>query len=67
MIILRAYLSTHKFDVICISEAYLDSDTSHEDANLEIVGYTLVRADHPFNTKRVRFVFITDILLLFDY
>ena len=50
--LLRTYLSTHRFDVICISETYLDSDTSHEDANLEIVGYTLIRADHPSNTKR---------------
>ena len=50
--LLRAYLSTHRFDVICLSETYLDSDTSHEDANLEIVGYALVRADHPSNTKR---------------
>ena len=25
--LLRAYLSTHKFDVICISENYLDSDS----------------------------------------
>ena len=50
--ILRAYLSTHRFDVICLSETYLDSDTSHEDANLEIVGYTLIGADHPSNTKR---------------
>ena len=49
--LLRAYLSTHRFDVICLSETYLDSDTSHEDANLEIVGYTLIRANHPSNTK----------------
>ena len=48
--LLRVYLSTHKFDVICISETY--RDTSHEEANLEIVGYTLIRADHPSNTKR---------------
>ena len=33
-----AYLSTHKFDVICISETFLDSDISHEDANLELIG-----------------------------
>ena len=34
------------------SDTYLDSDTSHVDGNLEIVGYTLIRADHPSNTKR---------------
>ena len=50
--LLRAYLSTHRFDVICLSETYLDSDTSHEDANLKLVGYTLIRANHPSNTKQ---------------
>ena len=50
--LLRAYLSTHKFDVICISETYLNSATSTVDENLEIAGYTLSRADHPSNTKR---------------
>ena len=50
--LLRVYLSTHKFDVICISESYLNSDASTIDENLEIAGYTLIRADHPSNTKR---------------
>ena len=50
--LLRVYLSTHKFDVICIFETYRNYDTSHEDANLEIVGYTLIRDDYPSNTKR---------------
>ena len=36
--LLRVYLSTHKFGVICMSETYLDTDTFHEDDNLEIVG-----------------------------
>ena len=51
--LLRAYyVSTLKFDEICISETYLNSDTSTVDENLEIVGHTLIRADHPPNTKR---------------
>ena len=50
--LLRAYLSTHKFDIICISETYLNSDTSTVNENLGIAGYTLIRADHPSNTKR---------------
>ena len=48
--LLRVYLSTHKFNVIGISETYLNSDTSTVDENLEIAGYTLIRADHPSNT-----------------
>ena len=50
--LLRTHASTHKFDVICISETYLNSDTSTVDENLEIGGYTLIRADHPSNTKQ---------------
>ena len=50
--LLRVYISTDKFDVICISETYLDSDTSNDD-NLKIAGYNLILADHPSNTKRV--------------
>ena len=42
----------HKLDVMCVSGTYLDSDTSTVDENLEIVGYNLIRTDHPSNTKR---------------
>ena len=49
--LLRAYTCTHKFDVICISETYLDSDKSDDDNNLKIAGYNLTRADYPSNTK----------------
>ena len=44
------YLSPYEFDVICISKTYLNSDTSTVDK--EIVGSTLIRADHPSNTKQ---------------
>ena len=40
------------FDVICISETYTDSNTFHEDNNLEIIGYALIKVDHLSNTKR---------------
>ena len=33
--LLRAYISTHKWDVICISETYLDSETSDNDDDLK--------------------------------
>ena len=33
-------------------ETYLESNTRLNDDNLEISGYTLVRSDHPSNTKR---------------
>ena len=50
--LLKAYIAIHKFDIICISETYLDSSTLSDDNNLEISGYTLVRSDHPSNNKR---------------
>ena len=41
-----------KFDIVCISETYLDSSTAYDDGNLEIAGYNLIRSDHPSNKKR---------------
>ena len=38
--------------MICISETYLDSDTSADDDNLKFAGYNLIWADHPSNTKQ---------------
>ena len=48
--LLRAYISIHKFDVICISETFLNSDTAFDDDNLNIEGYNIVRFDHPSNS-----------------
>ena len=50
--LLRAYISLHNFDVVCISETYLDSTTALNDENLAITGYNLLRADHASNSKR---------------
>ena len=50
--ILRAYILLHNFDVVCISETYLDSTTALDYENLHIAGYNLLRADHASNSKR---------------
>ena len=42
----------HKFDIICISESYLNSDTSSNDNNLNIPGYNMSRADHLSGNQR---------------
>ena len=49
---LEAYITVHKFDIICLSETYLDSSTRPDDNNLEIEGYDIARADNPANTER---------------
>ena len=50
--LLEAYAITHNFDIVCLSETYLDSSYSSDDPRLQLSGYSLVRADHPMDTKR---------------
>ena len=45
-----AYNILHKFDVICISETYLDKSVDND--ALLIDGYNIIRADHSHNQKR---------------
>ena len=52
LVLLKAYNSIRKFDIICLSETYLDSNILPDDNNLEVSGYNLVRSDHPSNKKR---------------
>ena len=52
MSLLRAYVLTHNYDILCLSKTYLDSNISSKDSNLTIPGYDLYRADHPSNIKR---------------
>ena len=52
LFLLKAYIILHKFDVICLSETYLDSTTPNDDDKLQISGYTFIRSDHPSNAKR---------------
>ena len=52
VLLFNAYTSLHSFDIICLSETYLDSCILSHDANLEIQGYDLIRACHPSNVKR---------------
>ena len=57
--LLKVYIAILKFDIICISETYLDSSTPFDDNNLEISGYTLVCPDHLANKKEGVFLFYT--------
>ena len=50
--LLDAYSTINKFDIICMSESYLDSTFSSDKEDINIKGYKLVRADHPNNIKR---------------
>ena len=50
--LLRAYVAITKFDVVYLSETYLDSSYLSDNDNFYLPGYNLVRADHPSNTKK---------------
>ena len=50
--LLKAYLSIHKFGIVCLSETYLNPNVPLHDVNLEIQGYELVWSDHPLQLKR---------------
>ena len=54
----------HKFDIICISELYVNSDTSSNDKNLNIRRYNMSRADHPFENRRGEFAYVIRSLCL---
>ena len=49
---LQAFNSIHKFDLICISETFLDSSFAIDETALDFNGYKLVRSDHPDDVKR---------------
>ena len=49
---LQAFNLVYKFDILCILETHLDSSISKDDNALSIKGYSIIRADHPCNTKR---------------
>ena len=50
--LLRAYNAIHNYDIIYLSETYLNHDTLSDSDNLKIPGYELIRVDHPSNQKR---------------
>ena len=51
MPLIEALIKTHNFDIICLSETFLDSSIDISDTSININGYSLLRADHPSNTK----------------
>ena len=49
MLLLTAYNSALNYDLICLTETYLDSTVDPN--NLLSTGYNLLWADHPYNVK----------------
>ena len=51
--LLQAYVAIKKFEVLCLSETYLDSYNLFDDDNFNLPGYNIVKIDHLSNTKKV--------------
>ena len=47
----KAYLAVHRFEIICLSETYLNFSFPFDDDNLDICSYIMVRADNQANSK----------------
>ena len=43
LFLLKTYIILRKFDIICLSETYLDSTIPKDDDKLQIPEYTLIR------------------------
>ena len=48
--LIKSYNTVQKYNIICISETFLDS--SANEISLLISGYHLLRADHPGNVEK---------------
>ena len=49
---MEAFITSNNFDLVCLSETFLDSTIPNDDINIQINGYSLLRADHPNDIKR---------------
>ena len=47
--LIEAFITTHNFGIICLSETFLDSYIDINDTRININRYSLIRTDHPSN------------------
>ena len=50
--LLQAYIIQNNYDIICLSETFLNSSIESNDDRISTDGYNLIQADHPSNSKR---------------
>ena len=49
--LLQAYITQHNYDIICLTEKFLNSSILSDDNRITIDGYNLIRSDHPSDSK----------------
>ena len=50
--LLQGYITEHNFDIICLSETFLNSSLDSDDDRSKTEGYNLIRSDHPSGSKK---------------
>ena len=50
--LLQGYITERNFDIICLSETFLNCSLESEDGRLKIKIYKLIRSDHPSGSKK---------------
>ena len=57
--------TTHDYDIICLSEMFLDSSFNSLDGGINIEGCNVLRTDHPNdNKKRGVYMYFTELSIL---
>ena len=59
---LSPYIAIRKFDVVCLSETYLNASISNDDDSLEVPGYNYLEQNIHLSLNAEVFVFIIEIL-----
>ena len=49
--LIEAFITTTSFDIVCLSETFLDSTILDDDENIQTNEHSLLRADHPNDIK----------------
>ena len=49
--LLQAYITQHNYDIIRLTESFLNSSILSDDNRIKIDGYNLIRSDHPSDSK----------------
>ena len=62
--LMEVYIATNNFDIMCFYETFLESSIANGGKRINIAGYSLIRADHPSNTKKRGVLFIIKISYL---
>ena len=46
VLLVEAFITSNNFDLVCLSETFLDLTIPNDNLNIQINGHSLVRADH---------------------